>query len=249
MQVHVPDPAYTRSQRSRANFRLALEIAIAFVGLLWVVQLVNAGLDVDPGYLGIRPRQWAGLAGILLAPLLHGSFGHLFANSPPLLVLGTALLHLYPRSSRTVLPAVYLGPGIAVWLFARDGVHIGASGLVYGLGAYVLLGGILRRDTRAIAASLLACFMYGELVWGVLPLEPGVSWETHLAAAIIGVALALSLRHLDRPPARRYTWEDEPDVPGEDLDGSPAEVPADEELPPSSDAPDARLPAGEGPSR
>jgi membrane associated rhomboid family serine protease len=109
------------------------------------------------------------------------------------------------------LPAVYVGPGIAVWLLGRDSIHIGASGLVYGLVTYVFVAGLLRRDRRAIAASLLVSFMYGALVWGVLPIKLGVSWETHLAAALIGVVLALLLRRRDIPPRRRYAWEGEPE--------------------------------------
>ena len=104
---------------------------------------------------------------------------------------------------------MYFGPGIAVWLIGRSSVHVGASGLVYGLVSYILVAGLIRRDKRAIAASLLVCFMYGALVWGVFPFDSGVSWETHLAAAVIGVALAIMLRHLDIPPRQRYTWEDE----------------------------------------
>ena len=211
MQIHFPDPAYTSSERARANFRLALKIALGFVALIWLVQLLNWGLDLGLERFGVRPRQWAGLPGILLAPLLHGGFAHLIANSLPLLVLGAGMLHLYPNSALKVIPAVYLGPGIAVWLCARASVHIGASGLVYGLVAYIFLAGVIRRDTRAIAASLLVCFLYGTLAWGVLPIVPGVSWETHLAAALIGLVLAIALRRLDIPPRKRYAYEDEKD--------------------------------------
>ena len=211
MQVHIPDPAYAGSERARANFRLAVKVALGFVALIWVIQLLNWALDVGPEDFGIRPRQLAGLPGILFAPLVHGGFAHLIANSLPLLVLGTAMLYLYPSAALRVLPAVYLGPGIAVWLFARGGVHVGASGLVYGLVGYIFVAGLIRRDRRAIAASLLVCFMYGALVWGVLPIEPGVSWETHLAAALIGVVLAIALRRLDMPLRKRYSWEDEKD--------------------------------------
>jgi membrane associated rhomboid family serine protease len=207
MEVHVPDPVYTSSERSRANFRLAMKLSLTFVALLWFVQLLNWGLAPGLESFGIRPRQWAGLIGILAAPLLHGDFDHLLANTPPMLVLGTAMLYLYPRSALKVLPAVYLGPGLAVWAFARGGVHIGASGLVYGLASYVLVAGLIRRDRRAIAASLVVFFMYGALAWGVLPIKVGVSWETHLAAALIGVALAIALRNRDLPPRRYYTWE------------------------------------------
>jgi membrane associated rhomboid family serine protease len=211
MQIHTPDPAYTSSEQARANFRLAAKISLGFVVLIWLIGLLNWGLDLGLERFGVRPRQLAGLPGILLAPLLHGGFSHLLANSLPLLVLGTVMLHLYPSSALKVIPAVYLGSGVAVWLFARGSVHIGASGLVYGLVSYIFVAGLIRRDRRAIAASLLVCFLYGALAWGVLPIEPGVSWETHLSAALIGLALAIALRRLDIPPRKRYAWEDEKD--------------------------------------
>jgi len=213
MQIDIPDPAYTSSERARANFRLAFKIALAFVALIWLIGLLNWGLDLGLERFGVRPRELAGLPGILLAPLLHASPSHLVANSLPLLVLGTVMLHLYPNSAVKVIPAVYLGTGIAVWLFARESVHLGASGLVYGLVTYIFVAGLIRRDRRAIGASLLVCFLYGTLAWGVFPIRPGVSWETHLAAALIGLALAVALRRLDIPPRKRYTWEDEEDEP------------------------------------
>jgi membrane associated rhomboid family serine protease len=211
MQAYIPDPAYTSSEQARASFRLAGKIALAFVALIWLIQLLNWGMDLELERFGVRPRQLAGLPGILLAPLLHASFAHLGANSLPLLVLGTGMLYLYPSSALKVIPAVYLGPGIAVWLFGRGSVHVGASGLVYGLVSYIFMAGVIRRDTRAIAASLLVSFLYGSSAWGVLPIKPGVSWETHLAAALIGLVLAIALRHLDIPPRKRYTYEDEED--------------------------------------
>lgn len=213
MQVHAPDSAYTSSPQAHANFRLALKLALAFIAMLWLIQLSGWALDVGPGDFGVRPRQLAGLPGILFAPLLHDGFEHLIANTLPLLIMGTAMLYLYPTAAPRVLPAIYLGPGIAVWLFARGGVHIGASGLVYGLLSYVFVAGVIRRDRRAIAASMLVAFMYGALIWGVLPIRTRVSWETHLAAALIGLVLAIALRRYDIPPRRRYTWEDEPEEP------------------------------------
>ncbi|HEY3221010.1 MAG TPA: rhomboid family intramembrane serine protease, partial [Gemmatimonadales bacterium] len=164
MEIHRLDPAHTDSERARANFRLALKIALGFVALIWFIQLLNWALDLGPEDFGVRPRQWAGLPGILFAPLVHGGFAHLIANSPPLVVLGTAMLYLYPNSALRVLPAVYLGSGVAVWLFARGSVHVGASGLIYGLVSYIFVAGLIRRDRRAIAASLLVSFMYGALV-------------------------------------------------------------------------------------
>ena len=211
MQFDVLDPAYTGSEQSRAHFRLAVKIALGFLALIWFIDSMQWGFDLELEPFGIRPRQLDGLPGIVFAPLVHGGFAHLLANTPPLLVLGTAMLFLYPSSALRVLPAVYFGTGVAVWLFARDAVHIGASGLVYGLASYVFVAGLLRRDRRAIAAALLVWFMYGSLAWGVFPAQPGVSWETHLAAAVIGVASAILLRRLDVPPRKRYGMEGEED--------------------------------------
>jgi membrane associated rhomboid family serine protease len=119
-----------------------------------------------------------------------------------------------------------------VWLFGRDSVHFGASGLVYGLVSYIFVAGVLRRDRRAVAASLVVCFMYGYLAYGVLPTQPGVSWETHLAAAFIGVGYAIALRRLDVPPRKRYAWEGNP---GEDEGDTGKSGPR-----PSPDEPDPR---------
>jgi membrane associated rhomboid family serine protease len=223
MHFHSLDPAYVHSSEARDHSRLVVRLVVGIVALLWLIPLLGWGLDLQQ--FGVRPRQWIGLVGILAAPLLHANLAHLVANTVPLLVLGITMLHLYPRGSFRVLPAVYVGPGIAVWLFARGGNHIGASGLIYGLVAYVFVAGLIRRDRRAIAASLLVAFLYGAMVWGVLPFEPGVSWETHLAAALIGVAMAVALRHTDVPPRAQYSWEAEAAEAAEDapLDAEPAE--------------------------
>jgi membrane associated rhomboid family serine protease len=205
MQIDSPDPAFMRSAQAREHFRLAAKLSLGFVGVLWLVFVLGWGLELQR--FGVRPRDSIGLLGILFAPLLHADFGHLIANSLPLVVLGTTMLQLYPYAAFRVLPAVYLLPGIAVWLFARGGVHVGASGLVYGLVSYVFVAGLIRKERRAIAAALLVAFLYGTLVWGLMPIRHGISWETHLAAALIGVALAIAYRHRDRPPPRRYSWE------------------------------------------
>jgi membrane associated rhomboid family serine protease len=222
MQFDVPDPAFTGSAQARAHFKLAARLALGFVALLWAIHLMNWAADVDPAPFGIRPRQLAGALGVLTAPLVHADFGHLVANTAPLAVVGTAMLFLYPAAALRVLPAVYLGSGVAVWLLGRDSTHLGASGLVYGLVAYVFVAGLLRRDRRAIAASLVVAFMYGSIAWGLVPTPEPVSWETHLAAALIGVACAFALRGLDVPPRKRYAWEEDAGATGTDA-SAPAE--------------------------
>ncbi len=132
MDFPAPDPIFTRSEQTRAHFRLAVKITLGFLALIWLIHLIGWGLDMGPEQFGIRPRQLAGLPGIVFAPLMHGSFAHLIANSPPLLVSGTAMLFLYPHSSLRAVPAIYFGAGVIVWLAGRGSVHLGASGLVYG---------------------------------------------------------------------------------------------------------------------
>jgi len=211
VQVHATDPAYANSTESRDCFTAAWILAALFAAGIAIIDVAGYLLDLDLQRFGVHPRHLAGLVGILVAPLIHGDMAHLGSNLVPLFVGGVALLYLYPDSSRYVVPAVYFGPGIAVWAFGRDSIHIGASGLVYGMVSYVFVAGILRRDRRAWAASMLVAMLYGALVWGVLPIKVGVSWETHLAAAIIGVLCAFALRSRDVPPRKRYSWEDDPD--------------------------------------
>ena len=142
MHFDVPDPRYTGSADSRALLKLAVRLAVGFVILLSLIHLMNWGLDLDPWPFGVRPRQWSGLVGIVTGPLVHSDFAHLFANALPLATVGAAMLFLYPNSALRVLPSVYLGSGLFVWLFGRGAVHLGASGLVYGLVSYVFVAGL-----------------------------------------------------------------------------------------------------------
>ncbi len=185
-----------------------------FVGLIWLVWLVE--FTVDLRRFGVYPREPDGLIGILTAPLIHGSFKHVFSNTLPAFILGTAFLYGYPKSAAVGIPAIYLGSGLGVWLFARSSYHIGASGLIHGMMFFLFVIGVLRRDRLSIAISLIVFFLYGSMVWGILPAEPGVSFESHLFGAVMGVILAISLRNRD--PARvkkQYDWEEESEENGD----------------------------------
>ena len=185
-------------------------MAASFVIFLWLVQTIGLLLGIDLVPYGVYPRHLHGLIGLLLAPLIHGSLSHLFANTPPLLLLGTLLLYAYPRSSRIVIPGVYLGSGLGVWLFARSAYHIGASGLIFGLLSFLLVIGVLRWDKKAIALSLVVSFLYGSMLWGIFPTAANISFEAHFFGALIGLVLAFRLKRLDPPPPqKRYSWEDE----------------------------------------
>jgi len=199
--------------RDAQRLRRAFGLAAGFVCLLWMIAIVAfvAGLKLHT--CGVFPRSAAGLCGILLAPLIHGSFSHLFANTAPVLVLGTLVLYGYPKAARILLPGVYLGAGLGVWLFARPAWHLGASGLTFGMMFFVLTIGILRWDRRAIALALVAFLLYGGgMIWGLFPTARAVSFEYHLGGAGIGILSAFLLKTADPPaPEKRYSWEDDED--------------------------------------
>lgn len=213
MSLHQPDPDYVRSGKARSSFRLAFRMALVLVALLWSIFIIDAAFNLHLSRFGLRPGSMMGLIGIITAPLLHGGMGHLFNNSIPLLVAATAILYLYPTASMRVIPMIWLGSGLLGWLIGRPSIHIGASGLLYGLLVFVFMSGVLRRDMRSVAVSLLVWFLYSTMIWGVFPIRPNMSWELHLSGAAIGGLLAWVYRKRDRIPLKRYAWETDDSVP------------------------------------
>ena len=213
MQLDKPDQRYTESPRARRNFRLALKMALSLCAVLWFILIIDSLFWFGLSRFGLRPRHLDGLIGVLTAPLLHGSAEHLFSNTLPILVSLTTILYLYPRSAMRVIPIIWVGSGLLAWIIGRPSLHFGASGFVYGLLAYVFISGILRMDMRSVAVSIMVWFLYGSMVWGVLPIRPNMSWELHLSGAILGVALAIVFRRWDLTPVKRYAWEDDDSIP------------------------------------
>lgn len=213
MALGKPDPRYTQSKRAQSNFRLAMRFSLVFIGILWTIFIIDSAFGLRLGQFGLRPRSVPGLLGIVTAPLLHANFQHILSNTLPMFISMTATLYLYPNSALRVIPLVWTGSGLLAWTFARPNLHIGASGLIYGLLAFVFVSGILRRDMRSISVSLLVGFLYGSMVWGVLPTRPQMSWEMHLTGATVGVLLAFVFMKWDRVPLVRYDWEDDDTVP------------------------------------
>jgi membrane associated rhomboid family serine protease len=193
------------------RFRQAVVGVAVFIGLLWIIELLDTGFELNLSRFGVYPRAWHGLWGVLCAPLIHGSWQHLISNSLVLLVLGVVLLYGYQRSSRHVLMLVWLGSGLGVWLFARGSYHFGASGLAHGLMFFVFVSGILRRDRLSIALSLIVFLLYGGMVATIFPQQPGISYESHFFGALMGIMAAFLFRHRDPAlPEKTYDWERPP---------------------------------------
>lgn len=213
MQLEKPDPQFTHSPRAQHNFRLAFKVSLWLAALLWFIQLADGYLGLELGRFGLRPRDPAGLLGVVTAPLLHGSYEHIFSNTAPLIVALTTLLYLYPNAALRALPMLWFGSGLLAWFIGRPSLHIGASGFIYGMLAFVFVSGLMRQDFRSVGVSLFVWFMYGSMVWGILPIRPHMSWEMHLSGAILGVIMAVLYRRWDRVPLKRYEWEDDDAVP------------------------------------
>jgi len=165
-----------------------------FVAVLWVSEIIDTVLGNRLDAEGIRPGSTDGLSGVLFAPLLHGGFGHLIANTVPLLVLGFLILLSGVGQWAAVTAAVWVIGGLGTWLFGGVGtVHIGASGLVFGWLTYLIVRGLVTRHPWQIVVGLAVFLLYGGALWGVLPGQPGISWQGHLFGAIGGVVVAWSL--------------------------------------------------------
>ncbi len=171
-----------------------------------MVKTASVIFDWELYHLGIYPLDIKGLMGIILSPFIHGSFSHLISNSLPLLVLGTALFYFYREVAFRVFILGLLITGLWVWVFARPSYHIGASGVLYSLAAFLFVSGIIRRHPRLMALSMLVAFLYGGMVWGIFPVREHISWESHLMGMISGALLALFYRE-HGPQRPLYSWE------------------------------------------
>jgi membrane associated rhomboid family serine protease len=230
MPEMVPDsPAQRASDRRR--LQRAFTASLAFVLLLAIAFAAQQAFDWRA--LAIAPHSWGGLVGVLTAPLLHGSPGHLGANAVSLLLLGTLAGTVYPRATLRALPVVWLGSGLGAWLLGDAGTwHLGASGLTHGLMFLVFALGLLRRDRPAIAAAMIAFFLYGGMLLTVLPHEAGVSWQAHLGGALAGLLAAWWFRDRDPlPPRRRYSWELEDELQVAATEGDALEPPRPTQVP------------------
>jgi len=193
-------------------FYQALVPVLLFTLLLWLVHLIAHLSGGALWGLGLKAQDTSSLPMILSAPLVHASWEHLIANTLPLLILGTALLFGYPRSSKWVIPVIWIGSGLGVWLFAREVTHLGASCLTHGLMFFLFVVGVIRKDKLSSALAMMVFFLYGGMVMTIFPREEGISFEYHFFGAIMGVLMAVLLRAADPlPPRKHYSWEDEPD--------------------------------------
>lgn len=168
---------------------------LALVGIIWLVQVVNlvTGYALNT-WLGLVPRRFAGLDGIVFMPFLHGSLAHAAANSIPIFVLGSLVAMTAHRVAMLSSGLVVVLGGLGVWLFGSSSIHIGASGLIFGWFGFLVARGFIERRPIPLLIALGVLAIYGTMLWGILPGQPGVSWEAHLFGALAGIAAAYLIR-------------------------------------------------------
>jgi membrane associated rhomboid family serine protease len=198
-------------KEEKQRFFKSMLIPGLLVLLLWIIKTIEVSFQISFAGYGLLPQTLSGLKGILFSPLLHADWKHLSANSVPLFLLASGLFYFYGKKATTILILCWLVTGLWVWIFALDtGIHIGASGLVYALATFHFTGGLLRRETNMMAFSLLVVFLYGGMVWGVIPdffPEKNISWESHLLGGLAGILIAFAFRS-EGPQRKIYQWDD-----------------------------------------
>lgn len=196
---------------------------LAMLSAMWLFFLLQDLGLFENCWGAIMPLTPEGLKGILFSPLLHGNLNHIFSNSVPIVVLMFLLYQFYPLVADRVFVWGWLATGLLVWMLPPVDVFtgeyhysciIGASGLVYVLAFFLFFSGIFRRTTTHLAISLVVVLYYGSLIWGMFPeelftnlSEPSkISWQSHLAGAMVGAILALLLRKVGERK-KKYIWE------------------------------------------
>ena len=205
------------SDHKHYNFSpLILAVPLYFVLFLWIIFWIEVKYGYNFNKYGIYPRSLMGLRGIFFSPFIHGDIKHLYHNSIPLFVLLFSLYYFYRKIAFKVFVYGTLFTGILTWIIARKSFHIGASGIIYMLFSFIFFSGIIRKNYRLIAVSLMVIFLYGSMVWYLLPVKEEISWEGHLSGFIVGIIFAFYFRRTG-PQKLKYEWEQE-DYQKDDFD-------------------------------
>ena len=169
-------------------------IPIVYVVGIWLIYWVEIYFNFNFNKYGVLPRDIIGLRGIVFTHFIHSDTNHLFNNSVPLFVLLLTVFYFYRDIAYKVLILGGLLSGLLTWVIARESYHIGASGIVYLLFSFVFFSGIIRKHYRLVSLSFIIIFLYGSMIWYVLPIKDGMSWEGHLSGLLIGLVFAVFYR-------------------------------------------------------
>lgn len=172
------------------NSAQAAIVVAGFTALLYLIELIDTVLPANLDMFGIVPRSLGGLDGIAWAPLLHSGWGHLLANTLPVLIFGFLAMAGGLGQWIAVSVTIWLISGAGVWLTGDGGVTVGASGLAFGWLAFLLVRGIFTRSALQLGVAVVLFLYWGGMLFGLLPGSPGISWQGHLFGAAAGVLAA-----------------------------------------------------------
>lgn len=194
------------NKKETKDFLYIFIIPFIFLLIMWGVKIVEIQFNLSFVKFGIYPKDINSLKGILFSPFIHKDFTHLFNNSYPILILGSLLFSAYRSIALKIFMWLFFISGFWLWIIGRESYHIGASGIIYSLAAFLFVSGLVRKNPRLAALSMIIIFLYGSLIWGVFPLKSGVSWEGHLAGLVAGVITAIFYKN-EGPKPKKYQWE------------------------------------------
>ncbi len=170
-------------------------IPILYVVVIWFIYWIEIYFSFNFNKFGVFPRTLKGFRGVFLTHFIHSNANHVFNNSIPLFVLLSSLFYFYKEVSYKVLIFGAFLTGFLTWIIARESYHIGASGIVYLLFSFIFFSGIIRKHFRLVALSLVVIFLYGSMIWYVLPIKEGMSWEGHLSGFLIGFVFSFLFKN------------------------------------------------------
>ena len=191
-----------------------IKTPILFVLIMWIVKIIEYYFNFSFSSYGIFPRDISGVKGIVFFSFIHQDLKHLLSNTYPILILGSLLFYYYKKVGLQIFFCLFFISGIWLWAIGRSNYHIGASGMVYALASFIFFSGIMKKQTKLAAASLLVIFLYGSMIWGILPIYEGVSWEGHLSGLLAGFLVAIFFKS-EGPKPKKYQWEIEEDLEGD----------------------------------
>lgn len=221
-----------------ANFLESLIFPLIFVAIMWLVHIVQYLFGMDLFWLGVKPRSFEGVLGIGFSPLIHSGFTHLTSNSIPFLASGAIIMSVFKPVAFRAFGIIYLLTGILVWLFAdfealQTNWHIGASGVVYGMVTFIFFSGLFVRNRLSIVMSLIMLVAFSGMISGISPFEPditgqvqninwklkeGISWESHLLGAIVGMIVAFIYRVEIKREHKNDEWQEFETTPDADAE-------------------------------
>jgi len=194
------------SEIKKKEIYRVLFVPVILLIIIWGVKIIECLFQLSFINYGVFPQKISGLKGIFLSPFIHKDFKHILNNSYPLLMLIGLLFSFYKKIAFQILIWLYLISGFWLWIIGRPAFHIGASGVIYALAGFLFLSGLIRKNRSLSAISLLVIFLYGSLIWGIIPISKSISWEGHLSGFLAGLLVAVFFKK-EGPERKKYQWE------------------------------------------